>query len=579
MGGSSGKRLSERGAAVIRRGFDRYEHEFLNVTRRAKARFETRDWIGVQCDARDRLELYNGIITTVVADTRSALGEREGDIGVWTEMRAVYSSAILGHPAGEIAETFFNSVTRRIFATIGVNPAIEYVDYRFQRIPVAPQGRPFREYATRESTKAAVCRLLEDHAFAVAYEDLDRDAHLVAGAIARNWETGKAPLPFEYLEVLESVFYRRKGAYLVGRVRGGNRVMPLVLALVHAPGGIAVDAVLLTEDDVSVVFSFTRSYFHVDVVCPTDIIDFLRSLMPIKPIAELYNALGHNKHGKTEFYRHLYRHLGRTAERFEFAPGTRGMVMVVFAMPSYDVVFKVIRDSFSYPKQTTRDEVKRRYRLVFAHDRAGRLVDAQEFEGLTFSKDRFVNELLQELLETASHSVRLEGDKVVIAHLYTERRVRPLNLFLREVDDNAAQRAALDYGQAIRDLAATNIFPGDFLLKNFGVTRHGRVIFYDYDELSLLSGCRFREIPEAQHPEDELAEEPWFGVGAHDIFPEELIRFLPFAEGVRNAFLESHGCLFEPNFWLDLQQQNSAGEVLDIFPYRDERRLRRTRPR
>jgi isocitrate dehydrogenase kinase/phosphatase len=321
------------------------------------------------------------------------------------------------------------------------------------------------------------------------------------------------------------------------------------------------------------VFSFTRSYFHADVPRPAEVIDFLRSLLPVKPIGELYNALGYHKHGKTELYRDLQRHLLRSDERFDRAPGASGMVMAVFALPSFDVVFKVIRDTFAPPKQTTRAEVERRYELVAQHDRAGRLVDAQGFEGLAFPRARFNRALLTELLDTASRSVRLDGDQVVIGHLYTERRVKPLDVYLEEADEGMALRAALDYGQALRDLAATGVFPGDLLLKNFGVTRHGRVVFYDYDELLPLSECRFRELPEPRTPEEELADEPWFAVGPGDVFPEELRRFVPFTGAARQVLLDAHGCLFDPAYWREMQARLAAGEIVDVFPYDAERRL------
>jgi isocitrate dehydrogenase kinase/phosphatase len=349
--------------------------------------------------------------------------------------------------------------------------------------------------------------------------------------------------------------------------------MPLVLALVHGSDGIVVDAALVAEAEVSIVFSFTRSYFHADVARPAEAIEFLRSLMPVKPVSELYNALGHNKHGKTELYREVRRHLDRTDERFERAPGTRGLVMEVFTLPSFDVVFKVIRDSFPPPKQTTPEEVRRRYQLVFGHDRAGRLVEAHTFEGLSFPRARFSRRLLAELVESSSRAVRVEGDEVVIRHGYTERRVRPLDLYLREAEDEAALHAALDYGQTIRDLAATGIFPGDLLLKNFGVTRHGRVVFYDYDELRLLAECDFRRLPAPRHEEDEWSAEPWFFVGSNDVFPEELGRFVPFDGSTRDAFLSVHGALYTPAFWQDIQRRNAAGEMVDIFPYPEERRL------
>lgn len=493
---------------------------------------------------------------------------------MWAEMRGAHSRALPEQPAAEIAETFFNSVTRRVFHTVGINAAIEYLDFSAEPKAASPGAARCREYAVQPDTAAAVRALLEDYGFAVPWADLGRDARLVARRIERGWADGAALSACDSIEVLEPVFYRRKGAYLVGRARGAGRVMPLVLALVREPDGVVVDAVLHTEDEASIVFGFTRSYFQAEVRRPADTIGFLRSLMPIKPVGELYNALGFHKHGKTQFYRDLRRHLARTTEQFERAAGARGLVMEVFALPSFDVVFKVIRDEFPPPKRTTPDEVKRRYRLVFAHDRAGRLVDAQLFEGLSFPRERFGRRLLEELLETASRSVRVEGDQVAISHVYAERRVRPLDLYLTESVEAPAVRAALDYGQAIRDLASTGIFPGDVLLKNFGVTRHGRVVFYDYDELRLLEECRFCAWPEPRYPEDELADEPWFYVAPNDVFPEELGRFVPFTGGRRDAYLAAHGRLYTLEYWQDLQSRLAAGEVVDIFPYGEERRLR-----
>jgi len=334
-----------------------------------------------------------------------------------------------------------------------------------------------------------------------------------------------------------------------------------------------VDAVLLTENEASIVFSFTRSSFHVDVEAPHDVIRFLKSIMPVKRVAELYIALGYNKHGKAELYRDLVHHLQRSTDKFAIAPGDRGMVMLVFTMPSYDVVFKVIRDTFAYPKTTTRRQVMDRYQLVFKHDRAGRLVDAQEFEYLAFPRDRFSDDLLTELADGAASSVIIEDNRVIVKHLYTERRVTPLNLHLWHVDEAAARDVVLDYGQAIKDLAATNIFPGDLLLKNFGVTRHGRVIFYDYDELCLLTDCNFREMPPARDLDEELASEPWFYVGPNDIFPEEFLTFIGLQGGMRDVFLQAHRDLLGPGFWTKMQAWHKAGEVVDIFPYRPSRRL------
>jgi isocitrate dehydrogenase kinase/phosphatase len=307
-------------------------------------------------------------------------------------------------------------------------------------------------------------------------------------------------------------------------------------------------------------------------------VEFLGSIMPRKPIAELYTAVGFNKHGKTELYRSLLNHLRKTEEQFEFAPGQRGMVMSVFMLPGFDIVFKVLRDRFQYPKTVTHQEVREKYRLVFRHDRVGRLVDAQEFEHLAFDRSRFSEELLAELVTSAGETVEVRGDRVVIAHLFTERRLRPLDVYLGEADGEAAREAVVDYGQVLRDLAATNIFPGDMLLKNFGVSRHGRLIFYDYDELCLLTDCNFRVLPEARGDLEETAQEPWFYVAEHDIFPEEFRAFLGLRGELLETFLAAHGELLGVGFWHRMQDVHRRGEVLDVFPYKDSRRLGRTTP-
>ena len=376
------------------------------------------------------------------------------------------------------------------------------------------------------------------------------------------------------IETLRAVFYRNKGAYIVGRIRNGNHMIPVVFALLNADDGVHVDTVLLVGGDVSILFSFTRAYFHVEAKCPRELIVFLKTIMPLKPIAELYTSIGLNRHGKTELYRSLRKHLDNTADRFHLAAGDRGMVMIVFTLPFYDVVFKVIRDDFTFPKVHSRREVKERYRLVFKHDRVGRLVDAQEFEHLEFRKDRFSEELLHELTTEASRTVSVEGSDIVIKHLYTERKVTPLNLYIRKSTERDAGRAVVDYGNASKELAAANVFPGDFLLKNFGVTRHGRVVFYDYDELCLLTDCNFRILPVARTAEDELESETWFAVADNDVFPEEFERFLELDGRLRDQFRKHHSDLFTVEFWRGLQDRLRDGEIMDVFPYPEAQRFR-----
>jgi isocitrate dehydrogenase kinase/phosphatase len=565
--------LAERGAHAIHAAFLAYRAEFNAVTRRAKARFEQRDWHGMQDDALERLELYKKIVDGVVAETQDALGAAVKQEAIWLQMKACYSRCIAGYGDFEIAETFFNSITRRIFATVGVDPGREYVDSDFNAPPARSPLPVYDMHTAASATRDWLWSIVQQYGFAAKFEQIDRDVALAAQEIDRQLQAVRFP-PIETVETLQAIFYRNTGAYIVGRLRSGVRVKPLLLALRHPPEGIVIDAVLMDENDVSIVFSYTRSYFHVEVENPHETIEFLKSILPLKRVAELYISIGYNKHGKTELYRDLLNHLANSTDQFEIARGDKGMVMLVFDLPSYDVVFKIIKDQFAYPKSATRQEVMEKYALVFKHDKAGRLIDAQEYEHLEFERSRFSPELLAELMKTAANSVTVNGECIAIKHLYTERRMTPLNLYVREAPEAAAREAITDYGQAVKDLAATNIFPGDMLLKNFGVTRHGRVVFYDYDELCLLTDCNFRELPESNDVDEEMSADPWFYVGPNDIFPEEFIRFFGLPPQLREAFLQVHGDLLGVQFWTRMQERHRAGEVVDIFSYKQSKRLK-----
>jgi isocitrate dehydrogenase kinase/phosphatase len=564
---------AERAAAAIHHAYERWIHGFEEVTRRARDRFERRDWRGAQSDATTRLALYRIHLDGAVADVRDILEDAVLERTRWAAVKARHFERLAGRADAEVAQTFFNSVTRRIFSTVGADSAIEYLD---PSTPVAAAVDPglILRLVCPEVDATTIRDILGAYPWSVPYAQLARDAEQVAALVrdrlAERPDTGPVTI-----DMLRPVFYRNKGAYLVGRVLRGDLMLPLVLPLIHAERGIVVDAVLMSEDEASVVFGFSWSYFRVQATRPRAMVDFLGSIMPLKRMDELHTAIGFNKHGKTELYRSLMQDLERPDARFAFAEGDEGMVMAVFTLPSFSTVFKVIKDSFGAPKNTTRQAVMDKYQFVFERDRVGRLADAQEFEHLEFPRRCFPDDLLAYLLSVAGATVRVEEDRVVIRQLYTERRVTPLNLFLRDAGEAAGREAVLDYGNAIKDLAAADIFTGDMLLKNFGVTRHGRVICYDYDELCLLSECRFRRLPQPASIEEEFAAEPWFHVGEMDVFPEEFRAFLVPPGPVREAFLAAHGDLLSVEFWQGVQRRVAAGEVFDVFPYRRSARLRR----
>ena len=562
--------LAQQAANAIQAAFLGYHSRFTQITRRARLRFESREWREAQGDAVERLTLYRDAVNDIVQDVRARVGGNIRNAFLWHEIKAVHTRLSEGRQDASLARTFFNSVTRRIFTTVGVDASIEYVDLVDQPELRNPAGQaPFWSYRGGRATSEVITDLFSSLPFRPEFDDLSRDAGRAARVIDRTLGSRS----IEVVEVLPPIFYRGTVAYVVGRIRTAQGLVPLLFAFLHPEGGIVADAVLLHEDEVSIVFSFTRAYFHVEVDRPQLTIAFLQSIMPRKPTDELYTAIGYNKHGKTVFYRNLMRHLTDSDDCFEIAEGEPGLVMTVFALPSFNTVFKVIRDRFGQPKSTTRESVRARYDLVFVHDRVGRLADAQEFEHLEFARSRFSPALLNELLTEAASSVRIEGDRVVIRHLYTERRVTPLNLYLRNSEPQASRDAIIDYGTAIKELAAANIFTGDMLLKNFGVTRHGRVIFYDYDELCLLTDCNFRTIPTTDDPLLEMAADPWFSVTERDVFPEEFRSFFLLPGPLGEAFLGRHEDLLDVEFWRRMQARQNSGDVVEVLPYRDERRL------
>ncbi len=570
----SPSRLAAPVAEVILEAFRDYRARHLAVTANAQGRFERRDWAGLRADARDRLGLYRVAIDHAETRVRVLLGERCRERLVWMSAKAVYSARIMAREDWDLAETFFNGVTRRIFDTVGVDPLIEYVASDFDGPPLEGT-RPVYARINGPAPAASLVELaLASLPFEVGWDDRAGDAARVGARIddkVRSLGRGD-PVAIEHLE---PVFYQGKGAYVVGRlVLPAGKVSPLVLALRNGPRGIFVDAVLLEEDDVSILFSFTRTYFHVDTPRPYDVMRFLRSLIPKKRIAEIYIALGEPKQGKTELYRAIVDHIEESSDTFGFAPGTPGLVMVVFTMPGMDVVMKVIRDDFPPQKTTSPEKVRERYQWVYSHDRAGRLVDAQAFEHLAFPRDRFEPDLLEELQRECGRSVEVREDRVVIALSYVERQLTPLNLFVRERPQEDAERALGEWGHAIRDLASCNIFPGDLLLKNFGVTRHGRVALYDYDELEALTDISVRDLPETDDIEDAMRAEPWFSVAKGDVFPEEFPRFLGLPRRLRPAVMERSAHVFDPAWWREAQARARTGKVPEVTPYRPELRLR-----
>jgi len=593
----SRQRLSpQQVAQTILSGFNRHYALFRYGAQRAKSLFESGDWRAIQQLSRERIEYYDTRVRECTAILNSALKGSEASpegsgaeteltpaqLAFWQAAKTAYIGLLAGHRQPECAETFFNSVSCRILHRdyynndfLFVRPAVatEYLDSRL------PSYRVY--YPATEGVQQSLIRMMADFGLAAPFADLPRDIRaLTRKAIAQlraqlPREGGSRIAPDCQIHVLNSLFFRNKGAYVVGRLVNQGAIHPFAIALLRRPSGhVELDALLYTVDDLSTLFSFTRAYFLVDMETPSAYVHFLNTLLPRKPKAEIYTTIGLQKQGKTLFYRDFLHHLSHSHDAFDLAPGIRGLVMSVFTLPSYPYVFKLIRDRISKPDMD-RATVKRKYQMVKKHDRVGRMADTWEYSQVALPRDRFSPQLLEELRREVPSLLDETPDTIVLRHVYIERRMTPLNIYLNRASDQALEAAVRQYGDAIRELAAANIFPGDMLYKNFGVTRLGRVVFYDYDEIQRMTEMTFRRIPPAPNEEAELAAEPWYPVGPNDVFPEEFAHFLLGDSRVRQAFLKHHACLLDAEWWQACREQVIQGRITDIFPYDASRRLGR----
>jgi isocitrate dehydrogenase kinase/phosphatase len=552
-----------------------YYHQFKRITKRARYRFEQKDWQGIQADARKRNLLYREIVQKTTNKIQDFLGEKAKDRNVWAEVRHTFQLEVMNFKTRNIAETFYNSVFRHINQGISADEELMFVHgtgtYREYK-STHPIYFTFYLSSPLENT---LIQLFSFFNFSVPFEDLGRDIKAICETFEERFLSGKIIHSTDRLEVLKSVFYRNKGAYIVGRTVISGRVHPFILPLQNRENGLAIDALLLDRPNVSSIFSYHRSYFLVDVDIVGETVDFIRSMLPNKNLGELYNSIGFVKHGKTVFYRSFLRHLERSEDKYIRAPGAKGMVMTVFTLPSYKMVFKVIRDTFATSKKQSPEMVKAKYDLVHFHDRVGRMTDFHSFDNMVFDVNRFSPKLLEELKEEIPSKLTFKGDKVEISHLYAEKRMIPLDLYLKEASLEEAEKVIYDFGLAIKQLAAVNIFTGDMLLRNFGVTTLNRVVLYDYDEIGFLDQYNFRKMPQAETYADTLADSPWFHVGEKDVFPEEFIHFLTGNKELKEIFLKTHADLFTVEYWNRVKEKWKSGESMEVFPYQERVRFRR----
>ena len=580
-------------ARAILAGFDKHYRLFREAAVEAKLLFEGAAWPQMRKLARERIQMYDRRVEEAVRALLDRYPEAEVDESLWPAIKLAYIGLLHEHKQPECAETFYNSVACEV-----LHRRHYHNEFIFWRPAVAtehlegeaPTYRGY--YPLKDGLRKTLRAIAESSDLKNPWENRRRDLRNVVHALRRHFPRPARAQPDLQVQVLDKLFFRNKAAYVVGRLINAHRELPFAVPILqNERGELYLDALLVGEDQLLVLFSFARAYFFVDMEVPAAYVSFLRWLMPKKPRAELYMSVGLAKQGKTLFYRDLHYHLRHSTDRFVVAPGIKGMVMLVFTLPSFPYVFKVIRDNFAPPKETDRQTVMGKYLMVKLHDRVGRMADTLEYSRVALPLERFDPALVEELKAECGSTLELDyggsaapdsarqGGELVLGHVYIERRMQPLNIHVEELrrdGDQARLRIALrEYGHAIKELAGAGIFPGDMLLKNFGVTRHDRVVFYDYDEIQPMGDVTFRRIPAPRSYEDELSAEPYWRVGESDVFPEQFDRFLVSDPRAREIFYEYHADLLDPQFWQGKQQRVAAGLQEDVFPYPEEARFPR----
>lgn len=559
-------------------GFKNYIDEFNNFTRFASVHFAERNWKSMQENHRNRLRLYKDFIQKSRMALENELSPEITDYEFWHDTKRQYSNRISNRKDKELAETFFNSVLRKISPESGIDENLMYVHEGYDTCDLHTNENLYHSYPSSWGLQKIIRKIIEDFDFGTQYFNKEEDIQLLVKAIREVILTRYEPTKDTITQVLKSVFYRNKAAYLIGRTMIGGKWMPFIIPFLHNENGIYVDTMIFDPKIMAHMFSFSRSYFMVQTEIPSQMVSFLNAVISHKQIHELYNAIGFNKHGKTEFYRDFLNHLDQSKDQFVLAEGIKGMVMTVFTLPSYNIVFKMIKDHFEPPKNMTRQEVKEKYKLVSQHDRVGRMADTHEFEYFSIPIDRVSPELLQELKNTVNSLLIINDEYLIIKHLYTERKMIPLNIYLDNCDHEDAKYAVEEYGNSILQLAQANIFPGDMMTKNFGVTRQKRVIFYDYDEIEFLTDMNLRWKPKAENYEQIYAATPWYDIAKNDVFPEDFKRFMIGRADVKQHFFDYHQDLFNPDHWNEIQNRIRKGELLHAFPYPKEIRFRPEEP-
>ena len=590
MANNTSQKTSSMIARKILSGFEQHYQNIKSASIEAKRCFEEKEWMKIESDSKLRLNFYDEQVDVFCKNLSSELKKKtlygakdeynepthieKFDSEFWKKTKLMYIELITDHRQPELAETFYNSVFCRIFSRsfynnqfIFTKPCVS-LNYIDMDEPVIDSY-----FVEDKQLKNAFKSILHSYGFNCQLGNLDEDIKRLEEQLFMQIPRLSSEV-FE-IQVISTPFIRGKCAYIAGKIVSQlHSDIPILIALLNDDKkGLYVDSLLTDRGSISIVFSFSRSYFFITTDYPSAIVEFLKELLPGKTRAVLYSAIGLHKQGKTLLYRHFLKYSKVTSEKLIIAPGIKGMVMSVFTFPMYPYVFKIINDKFAPPKMGTKEMVKDRYYFVKNHVRVGRLADTWEFSNVAFPIKDIDDALLTELKKKAGSNIEIEGDLLIIKHMYIENKMTPLNMYLETANKEQQAHIIQDYGKAIDELINSNIFPGDMLTKNFGVTRQNRVVFYDYDEITLMSTPVFKKIPKSRSYEEEMASEPWYYVGQNDVFPEEFKYFMLPNKFMKETFNNHYKKLLDADYWISIQEKIQENGVMDYYPYGSEKRM------
>jgi isocitrate dehydrogenase kinase/phosphatase len=411
--------------------------------------------------------------------------------------------------------------------------------------------------------------------YAFLEDDTQRIAQRVADNISRSQHKAQKLIR---VEMINTGFYRNRGAYLVGRLIFDNdRFVPLVIALLNDETGIYVDAVLTSETYAHNIFSSTLANFHVTSTYYHEVCALLKSIMPRRPLGLHYSTIGYNHLGKVAVMSELESELVDSEAGLVTAVGSTGTVAMGFASSNSAYNLKVIRDKpttqYKWGEFGGLESVIRKYTRVHEINRTGSMLDSIIYYRVRLDRKWFSAGLLEDLLTSASGTVSLFGDDVIFKYLIVQIKLTPLPIYLENATEKQAETAITNLGYCIKNNAAADIFNKDLDARNYGIGAYSKVYLFDYDAIEKLTEVKIRTNLDREAGEEDVPD--WFFEDGIVFLPEELVSGLCIPQRwLCDFFTRRHARLLTTDYWSEIQNDLLEGTIPSVSVYPDNERIR-----